>query len=303
MTTRATQQDQQYIKFWPMVAMASWRVHAGGAYRAWRLAHNADRPGSGKIEQDELHKLLSDHGRTNHSTRYTWINQAVEIGLFTIWKDWKNNRTYYKLASLARAAAALDCKAVGNPASISASDFIGNGWKAKTWGAFNATLSGPMSQKVKQELTGIDPRTQRNYLKQLPVRKHTNYAKRDLPTNTNYLLGYQEETGRTVFINEQGEVVQKLPDYIVVPERVATKAPRGRSRKAQQKLNTILFRVEQDSRVKELVRLWHDNPKGLRATGKRTAQLPVKDVPADVFLRGKILADTTFWEPISGFAL
>jgi len=296
MANRSTNQDPKYIKLWPLVAISSWWINAGGSYRAWRIAHNLDLAGSGKVEHGQLHNYLADHG-VKYTTRRRWIRQAVELGLFKERECWTTGKMFYLLAGLGRAAAALSCEKVGKPISIKIRSLTGQGWKPFIWAAFNATLSGPMSQKVKEKLTGVDPRTQRRYLSKLPVKKKTNYAKRELKADPLYLEGYEAETGRKVFINEQGEVVQKLPDYIVVPGSVARKEPKGRSSKAQRLLNTALLTVEQGSSKKPM-RLWHDDPKGLSATEKKTAQIPVEDLPDNLFLKDGTISRATFWQPV-----
>lgn len=289
---------RQWIKLWPQLAIASWKNNAGGAFRAWALARAADTTGSGRIDQDELSRgvLSTAVGVTSRTCR-RWINKSIVLGLLV------PDRGAYQIVSLARCAIILKCRHIGNPADIPVNNLFGDGWKAFIWAAFNATLSGPVSQETKQEMTGVPVRTQQYYLAQLQLEKTTNYAKRDLPADSDYLIGYEEETDRVVFINEQGEVIQKLPDQITVPESVAVRSAKGRSRKAQKAINAALFLVEQGGLSKRTMRLWHTTRRGLKATIKRTAEWPLADLADDVFLKGHRVSRAVFWEPEPLFSL
>lgn len=289
--------DLKTVKFWPLLAMASWRSNKSGAFKVWSLAKLADPAGSGRVSEVELSMLLKSLSIPKN-TANDWIRKAVKTGLFR-----KGSNGSYYPAGLAKGALILGCDRTGYPVEIDIKDFIGKGWKAYVWASWHTTLTGPVSQETKEQLTGVPIRTQSHYLKQVPLDKTTNYAKRSLPAESAYLIGYEEETGHHVFVNEQGEVIQKLPDYLTVPGSVATRANKGRSRKAQKKINEALFSVERGNRVNSSMRLWHTTRKGLEATIKRAVNRPLRDQQGDLFIRVQQLAGVSFWEPESYFTL
>jgi hypothetical protein len=299
MASRPCKQKQaQEIKIWPQLAIAAWQINAGGAYKVWRLAHNFDRAGSGKITRPEFYKYLNKLG-VPARTRRRWINGeggAVELGLLSEAIDNNSSEVVYYLAGLARGAAALDCQAIGAPVIMGLPAFVDRGWRSMVWAAYHATVSGPASQKTKENLTGVSPRTQRNYLKNAPIEKKKNYAKRDLKADPAYLAGLKENTGQVVFITDHGDGRQRLPDCIAVPETVAKKAPKGRTRKAQKRLTTLSMVVRGKS--EKFVRLFHENAKGLLTAEKRTAAIPGGLEPTELFLKANRNGQRTLYEPV-----
>ena len=288
----------EYIKLWPKVAITAWQNNAGGPYRAWRVAHHYNVHGSGKVYKSELYDYLAGFD-LHPRTRRRWVRGAVELGLFSEAFEVETGQVVYYLAGLARGASYLGCNSIGLPASLEVSDVLEKGWRSAVWLAYNATLNGrPASQEFKQDQTGVSPRTQRNYLEGAPVKKNKNYAKRkDLPAKEDYLAGYEEVTGRSVVVNEQGVVIQRLPQALAVPEEVARREPKGRTRKAQRKLNATSSNVGREKGRTQL-RLFHDDPKEIKATERRTADLKVSDIPVHLFLKEATRKTVSFWDTL-----
>lgn len=283
----------KYIKIFPLVAIASWHKNAGGAYRAWRIAHCADKPGTGMIVQSELKQFMRLQGIPARS-RQLWIKQALELGLL---KTFYNNKTklhLYELVSLGRGAVILGCPRIGKRAEIKRSYFIRPGWKNYIWGAYEKTLNGPVSQAVKQELTGVTARQQQRYLKQIPVKKVKNYAERSKNPEPGYLALCRDTTKRAVFINNTGQVMQRLPNRIKVPNSVARRS-KGKGIRAQTVINKSSDMVKRGPIV--AVRLFHDNSKDLRKSGK--SPIPVKHYPDNVFLLSHRKTGARFWECVA----
>lgn len=285
-------QQTKYLKIWPLLAMSAWQSNNGGGYRAWQLAKLADPKGGGRIPPDRLNKFIDGLGITKR-TRQRWVSQAIDLGLF---KPGHNGDLI--MVSLANAAIILNCDTIGNPAEIETRDLISKGWRSVVYAGYLATLNSPMSQKVKEKITGVPVRTQQLYLAQLQFDKETNYCKRDLPADVNHLAGYKDLSGRHLFTNEQGEVLQKLPDKIKVPDSVAMQAPRGRSKKAQQTINAALSNGMQGGSIKRTVRLFHATSKGLAAAlrGIDNHKLQLVEGQTDLFLLHGSKARAVFWE-------
>ncbi|MCP4408694.1 MAG: hypothetical protein GY807_13195 [Gammaproteobacteria bacterium] len=174
------------------------------------------------------------------------------------------------LVNLARAAALLGCEKVGNPAVVSAKALVRRGWHEHVWAAYLVTVSGPVSQKTKAEITGITPRTQRNYQVDIGEARQ-NYAA--LPLKADKAEGARAATGKQIFINSGGRAVQRLPDIRTVPAFISSTLNKGRTRKAQRQLNHLNSLVTCEAGVRfgdlEVKRLFYDTPKAAAAVRKR----------------------------------
>jgi len=284
------------IKIWSKVAISAWQNNAGGGYRAWRMAHHIDRDGSGRVYKRDLYDFISNLG-VHPETRRRWVNQALDLGIFSEAID--DHGVIYYLSSLANAAIVFGCRKIGKPASVVASDLVNRGWRSVVWAAYNTNINGPMSQEKKEVETGVPARTQREYLSNVEVEKNKNYARRDLPADPDHLRGYEEVTGRKVLINEQGQVRQKLPDYINVPPEIATREPMGRSKKAQREINTTLSNVGQGNDGNTPLRLFHDTAKDISNTERHIpAAIPGETIPESLFLKECTQQNFTLWDTV-----
>ena len=171
----------------------------------------------------------------------------------------------------------LGCDHIGKPAKISTSGLCGMGWRAHVWAGYLATLGNrPVSQAVKCLLTGVDPRTQRNYQAALPGTARKNYAKTHIkPGNVE---GDREVNGRVLF-SKYGQVFQRLPDQRIVPSEIAEPCKRGRSRKAQAFINSssLLGRASEFT-----PRLFNSSNKQAKAT-IRTLSRSNQTPPTEIF--------------------
>jgi len=208
------------IRIYPLIGIASWHKNAGEAYRAWELARCADPKGSGTIPINELKVFMRLQG-VPVRTRQMWLKQAVELGLLKPYYNRIRKIHAYFILSIGKTAITLGCDKVGGLADIELKLFIKPGWKNIVWGGYEKSFKGPASQETKENITGVSTRTQRAFLRNLPVRKVKYYANRGIKDPARYLSGQGENLGKILFETKSGEIAQRLPNRIEVPSSVA----------------------------------------------------------------------------------
>ena len=276
------------------------RNKCGGAARLWFIAKSLDQDGSGKVGQAALFDHLAGL-KVGGRKRRRWLRAALNLGLLTE-KVYRNGERVYRLVSWGRGFGALGCNTVkiGRPAELQTSGLVRPGWRALVWAAYEATLEGRIiSQEQKHKLTGIEPRTQRNYLTSLEkVKRIQNYAKTDiLPEQVE---GARDALDLHLFVNEKTKkVVQRLPNIIVVPSNIARSLSKGRSRKAQSTVNAHTLGENSlfMQRVKNFsVRLFHENQKG---ANKAIKKLESEDQTGEVFWCKNTWVNSNQWGILS----
>jgi hypothetical protein len=264
------QHDFERVKIWPELGLAAILHRHAGAWRAWSFARDLDHVGVGHIGRRELWQYLTQLG-VGERQRRRWVGDAVRIGLFRVYRE------QYDLLSLEKAGLILGCDHIGKPARITSSGLCGAGWRAYVWAGYLATLGNrPVSQAIKAELTGIDPRTQRNYQADVPGEARKNYSKTEIKPGD--MEGDREVNQRVLFENG-GQVFQRLPDIRIVPAFVAECCQRGRSKKAQKLLNSSSL----EGRGSEYTpRLFCSSSKQLKATIRKISRSD-RTPPNEVF--------------------
>lgn len=281
--SRPTGDQASSVKIWPSLLLSAFQGNHGGAGRIYFLARSLDRDGRGWIEVDELVAFLRSL-RVGERKRRRWSLDAVRLGLFheTIFK--KTGKRVYFLAGLARAALAVDAARVGRPAGVDPRDLVSIGWRSLVWSAYLQTLNDrPVSQARKAELTGVSERVQRLYQARQPGSKIQNFVDRGRAARGR-AAGLRESCNIHVF-EWRGRAIQKLPDIRSVPSFLASRLPRGRSKKAQAALNDSLSFVRQAESSGGDVRLFCDNVRQVKASLRRVArsEMAACERPAEVF--------------------
>jgi hypothetical protein len=162
----------------------AWRLHVLGA----TLDHTAecDHPqgickgGSGKIERAQLQAAAETLG-VKRSTFYNWLADARQAGILNGMGE------YLYLASQAKLSQILLCNSIDeHKAIVSIKQLFKPGWKALVWAAYLKAnhhkrigyterlepvhKGNVISAKTLEDLTGINPRTQRRYKKHIKTR-------------------------------------------------------------------------------------------------------------------------------------
>ena len=257
------------IKLWPVIILAAITNKHGGAARIWALSKAIDSQGAGKVSRADLWAFCAGLG-IGERKRLRWLCAALELGLFRE-VIYRNGEVVYRLASWGRGAGMLGCSQIGKPANVTAKALVSPGWRAHVWAGYLATLEGQIiSQETKYKITGVDPRTQRNYQATLAVKRIQNYS------NTN-LSDPGDIPEKHLFINPKtNKVVQRIPDIIIVPSDVARSVPKGRSRKAQREIHSRMLGGNSSYSAAgpsdSMVRLFHETKKGAEKALRRLDQ-------------------------------
>ena len=264
-----TCEEYHNTKVWPLVILTAIQNKRGGAARLWFMAKSLDKDGSGKVSQAALFAHLAMM-KVGGRKRRRWLRDALDLGLFRE-VIYRNGEIVYRLASWGRGAAMLGCSQIGSPASVTARSLVLPGWRSLVWAAYLATLEGQIiSQETKYRLTGVDPRTQRNYQAALEVKRIQNYSNTDLSDPGDF-------PGKHLFINPKTKkVVQRLPDILIIPSETARSLPKGRSRKAQGELNSRMLGENLSYSAAgpndSVMRLFHETKKGAEGAIRRLDQ-------------------------------
>jgi hypothetical protein len=261
----------------------------GGAARLWFIAKSLDQEGSSVVSQKALFEHLAELGVGGRKRR-RWLRSALDLRLLreVVHRD---GEKVYRLASWGRGAGMLGCSRIGSPAEIPEKTLVTPGWRAQVWAGYLATLEGQIvSQETKYKITGVAPKTQRNYQAALPVKRMQNYSNTDLSAP-----GDIQE--KHLFINPKTQkVVQKLPDIVTVPSRVARSLPKGRSRKAQGELNSRMLgdnlSYSAAGANDSVVKLFHESRKGAEGALKKL------DALGEVFWCKHTWTNASQWENI-----
>lgn len=253
------------VKVWPVILLAAILTKHAGALRLYLLARSLDVTGAGHISRKSLFDYLN-HLQLDERQRRRWLADALSLGLVV----YSERSNAYYLVNLARAAQLAGASSIGYPSTIGAAPLVRHGWRAYVWSAYLASIGEErvISQNKKCELTGIDPRTQRNYQAAIPGKARHNYAVTHFKPA--HIAGLQEVRGYTLFRTEQGQVFQRLPDNRIVPIFISRSLPRGRSKKAQRALNCSLQVERANDKV---FKLFFESPKqaeqAIRNMGKQ----------------------------------
>lgn len=284
------------IKVWSAVIL--WAAHAGkhgGAARVWFLARSLDQNGSGWILRSDLWEFLRSLG-VGERKRRRWLGDALSLGLLTETVIW--GAPAYHMASLGRGAVALGAQELGRPSTVSAQALVNSGWRAYVWSAYIAALrERPISQETKAQLTGVKPRTQRNYQADLPGSSRSNYAETAL-TGSDKIIGLREHGRRSAFVGQAGRIFYRLPDIRFTPRFISQSLARGRSKKAQRIINR-LFHEEQAEGY--FVRLFHQTHRTAESAIKHIVKsdIPPWELPGELFELVYAGRRSNIWSPVA----
>lgn len=290
-TPPAQQDTSATIKVWSIPLLwASHAVNHGGGARIWYLARSLDRAGCGWIKRSELWDYLRSLG-VGERKRRRWLGDAQALRLLT--EGVIRGDPVYMISGLGRGAVALGAQTIGRPSTISARDLVRSGWKSRVWSAYLATLPRPISQETKHLITGVNPRSQRDYQSAQPGGVRKNYAETNL-RGSDKITGLREHGRRSAFVGRSGRIMYRLPDIRLVPSFVSRSGLRGRSRKAQKVINRSFYEERAEG---YFVRLFHETRTGAETAIKSMAQ--ADNQPLELFTLAYAGRRNNIWTPVS----
>lgn len=208
--------------------------HNGGGWRLYVLAKTLDKSGLGRIKRDELEAFALALG-VNVRTFQRWMKQARNNDLFIDVE--KSGEWWIILPSAGRAAAAMDIDRLSRKVTMRAVDLIGKGWKARVWGAYEATFNGkPISREKMQKVINVPVSTQRYRDASAKVDRVRNYCKSAY--RGSMLAGLKEHSKhKGIYLSKNGFIYWRLPNSYQVD--FAMRGGRGRARKANKIIKSM----------------------------------------------------------------
>jgi len=290
--SRPDQVDQaERIKVWALVGCQAWQARKGGGWRVWAISHHLDKRGSGRVSRLELWDYLRSLG-VGERKRRRWISQALRSG-FMVYSAKVDD---YFLTSLGKVAAIIGAGEVGLPADISVARLVSPGWRSVVWAGVLAAMQAgkPMSRARLQVLSGLDERTQYNLEQQLAIIYRKNYAQTKLAGD--HLTGIVEHGRGSAFVGDDNRIYYRLPDTRIVSQADAIAGAKGRSRKAQKRVNTLL---SQDRGKVQVFRLFHERQTGAEREGRRIGKADIApwDSPNEVYYLERAGRTNNLWQP------
>jgi hypothetical protein len=281
------------LKLHPLIGTSALQHHCGGGWRIWCIARGMDDKGSGKINQADLYSRLRELGVSDHN-RGEWIREAERAGLIERHTYKRDGTKVILITGLARGADLLGCPKIGPAVYMTdPSKLFVRYWRSNLWDAFLATTDGkPVSQITKENITGISPRVQRNYIEHSSATKTINIAQTQYTIDS--ITGLNENSHRHYFIMNK-QVYQRLPDSFSVPASEYYKAPKGSTRNAQARLDKLRsqgsdilqssFHFSSSVPPRDCYgqRIFNRTYAELKATNKKLARLDSSNKPDTVF--------------------
>lgn len=240
------------VKIWPQILISALRRKAGGAAILVVLAKHMDQAGRGAIPEGALRArclMLGVHLKSYQR----WLGRALDLGFFR-----PTQRGDLVMLSWGGVAAALRCDRIGPRfAKLKITALFNPGWRADVWAALLATYPPTWTREKLQELTGVPPSTQRAWEKEAGLvvvnkqnphvagraERKPNYAKRDI--SADQLPGLLEfglirKHSFPFKWNNKRVIAHRTADTRST-DGLADRGTRGRSRKMQQHLNSLLL--------------------------------------------------------------
>lgn len=207
----------------------------GGGWRLYVLAKKLDVKGLGMIKRDELEAFTLALG-VNVRTYQRWMKQARNNDLFIDTQS-QSGEWLLRLPSAGIAAAALGIDRLSRKVTMRAVDLIGKGWKARVWGAYEATFNGkPISREKMQKVINVPVSTQRYRDASAKVDRVRNYCKSAY--RGSMLAGLKEHSNhKGLFLSKNGFIYWRLPNSYQVD--FAMRGGRGRAKKANKIIKSM----------------------------------------------------------------
>ena len=264
------------VKIYGSIATAAKSQRCDSAMRLWALARMVD-DGSGVVAWSDLQAVIERYigGSERHIRRL--VAECERLGwLEPVQRH--NGEHVVIIRGLERVAQDLGVSKITQGVFIPAAELRRlKAWRVACWDAFMAGRSGrrsrPISRRVLERLSGVDPRSQRNYERSSArVTSRRNIAITAMPS---MFVEYAREHGERAAFPVGDHVGWQLPNSYEVR---ADLAPRGMARRISKALaGGLLHQVATDSISK---RIFYERRRAERVMRRA-------DRPTEVFGRHK----------------
>jgi len=282
--------EERYVSFYAEMGVQAARrkSYIGGGWRLYAIAKSLDENGTGRIKRDDLEKFMSSLG-VPVTTYKRWLKQARNYSLLSDIQS-QTGEWFFILPNAGAAADAMGLERIGRKVAIYARDLIGNGWKARVWGAYEAIHNGrPIAREKMQKIINVPVSTQRYRDNAAGVERTRNYCKSEIKADMlTSLKDYSNHKG--VYVGGDGFIYWRLPNSYQVS--FAMRGGRGRARKANKiikiiqsenglskKRRALSCKTESfDNETFNFVRLFNASPAQQKATIKKLAGINTRGI-------------------------
>ena len=249
--TRNAQSAAACVKVFGSLAAAAKNQRSDSALRLWYLARMID-DGAGVVLWPALQAVIDRYIGTSQRHIRRLISEAEALGwLEPVQRH--NGEHVVIIRSLERVAQGLGVVKITQGVYIPARELRRlKTWRSAAWDAFMAGRSGrrsrPISRRVLERISGVDPRSQRNYesaSKRITSRR--NIAVSRIPST--HLDGVREFSKRPAF-RVVDDVAWMLPNSY---EARADLAPRGMARRISKRLSGGLLQLSGDGQHRKRI--------------------------------------------------
>ena len=274
--TRNAQNAATRVKVFGSLAAAAKNQRCDSAMRLWHLARMVD-DGSGVVPWSALKAVIDRYIGTSQRHIRRLISEAEALGwLEPVQRH--NGEHVVIIRGLERVAQGLGVSKISQGCYIPARELRRlKTWRSAAWDAFMAGRSGrrsrPISRRVLERISGVDPRSQRRYdLASKRITSRRNIAITRLPSSL--LDGVIDIEKRPAF-KVADKIGWQLPNNYEVR---ADLAPRGMARRISKALSEGLLQLSGDGQPRQ--RIFY---------GRRRAERVMRraDRPAEVYGRCK----------------
>ncbi len=171
------------FKLYPDLALAMLRQNLTAVGRIWLLLRAIDEQGAGWVDEQECRAQLTDRGSTRRVCGWRQLRNLLRQGEGIFWQ--RNDGRIW-LASVAKAAAALEVKKLRQQPVAVPMAVLTKGlgvMRAHFYASFHSSRQGgdngrvkPISRAVLNNLCAVTPKTQRVYERQAKVKTQKNLA-------------------------------------------------------------------------------------------------------------------------------
>ena len=270
------QEPPTCVKIYGSLAAAAKSQRSDSALRLWHLARMVD-DGSGVVSWSDLQAVIERYIGTSQRHIRRLVAECERLGwLEPVQRH--NGEHVVIIRGLERVARSLNVSKISQGVFVPATELRRlKAWRVACWDAFMAGRSGrrsrPISRRILERLSGVDPRSQRNYERSSArVTSRRNIAVTHMPST--HLDGIIEFEKRPAF-PVGDHVGWQLPNSYEVR---ADLAPRGMARRISKALaGGLLHQVATDSISK---RIFYERRRAERVMRRA-------DRPTEVFGRHK----------------
>jgi len=264
------------LKVFGSLAAAAKNQRCDSALRLWHLARMID-DGSGVVAWSDLQAVIERYIGTSQRHIRRLVAECERLGwLEPVQRH--NGEHVVIIRGLERVARSLNVSKISQGVFVPATELRRlKAWRVACWDAFMAGRSGrrsrPISRRILERLSGVDPRSQRNYERSSArVTSRRNIAITAMPS---MFVEYAREHGERAAFPVGDHVGWQLPNSYEVR---ADLAPRGMARRISKALaGGLLHQVATDSISK---RIFYERRRAERVMRRA-------DRPTEVFGRHK----------------